>query len=384
MVSQVDGTKKRIYLSPPDMGDDEFTLLKDAFDSNWIAPLGPHVDKFEDEFASCVQMQHATALSSGTAAIHIALKLLGIQPGDEVLCSSLTFIATASPIVHEGAQPVFIDSDATSWNMDPALLEKELAACSKRGAMPRAVIVVDLYGQSADYDTICEVCRRYEVPIIEDAAEALGGSYKSKPLGGFGEMACFSFNGNKIITASGGGMLVSDNGDLMDRARFLATHARDPAPHYEHSSVGFNYRMSNLLAAVGRGQLRVLKDRVAARGRNFAYYTSHLSDLPGVKLIPQAAYGQSNHWLTCITVDPVSFGAPRESVRLALDAENIEARPVWKPLHLQPVFRHCRVQGGEIAKSLFERGLCLPSGSSLTEPDLERIVRIIRGCCGKL
>ena len=371
----------RIYLSPPHMSGREQEFVNDAFTSNWIAPLGPHVDAFEKEFAEIVGVSNAAALSSGTAALHLALRIIGVRTGDEVLCSSLTFSASANPIVYEGGTPVFIDADRKSWNMNPELLREELKEYAKRGRLPRAVIVVDLYGQSADYEPIVEACMEYDVPLIEDAAEALGATYRGKPVGGFGKCGIFSFNGNKIITSSGGGMLVSEDQSLIEQARYLSTQARDPAPHYQHSQIGFNYRMSNILAAVGRGQLQVLQDRVEARTRIFSYYKSMLSDLPGIEFMPEASYGQPNHWLTCVTIAPDDFGATREQVRLALEAENIESRPVWKPLHMQPVFAECRVRGGEVAEDIFERGLCLPSGSNLTTQELDRILDIVRSCC---
>lgn len=369
---------QRIYLSPPHIGEMELELVKDAFASNWVAPLGPHVDAFEKEFAALIGVRHAAALSSGTAALHLALRLLQLEPGDEVICSSLTFVASANPIVYEGGRPVFIDADPATWNLDPDLLAEELKWSAARGRRPRAVIVVDLYGQSADYDRIERISAEYQIPIIEDAAESLGATYKGRMTGTFGRLAAFSFNGNKIITTSGGGMLVSDDAALIERARFLATQARDPAPHYQHSTVGYNYRMSNILAAIGRGQLKVLADRIRARRRNFEYYRRALGDLPGIAFMPEAPYGRATRWLTCLTVDPSAFGATRDDIRLALEAANIEARPVWKPLHLQPVFAQCRTRGGRVAEAIFEHGLCLPSGSSLTESDLERIVAIIR------
>lgn len=368
----------RIYLSPPHMGPDERNLLIEAFDSNWIAPLGPHVDAFEQELASRIGVAHAAALSSGTAAIHLALRILGVGAGDEVITSTLTFSATANPIVYQGATPVFVDSSRDTWNMDPALLAEELDACARRGRLPKAVIAVDLYGQCADHDGIANACAKYGVPLVEDAAEALGASYRGRPAGSLGAMGVFSFNGNKIITTSGGGMLVSDRKDWIDRARYLATQARDPAAHYQHSTVGFNYRMSNLLAAVGRGQLRVLDERVRRRREVNAYYRRTLGALSGIGFMPEASYGTSNCWLTCITIDPERFGATTEDVRLRLGAEDIEARPVWKPMHLQPVFAGCRSVGGDVAASLFERGLCLPSGSSLTDADLERVASVVR------
>jgi pyridoxal phosphate-dependent aminotransferase EpsN len=359
------------------MGETELELVKDAFASNWIAPLGPHVDAFERELATYVGIGHAAALSSGTAAIHLALRLLGLRPGEEVICPTLTFAASANPIVYEGATPVFIDSEEATWNMDPKLLDEELDRCAANGRPPRAVIVVDLYGQSANYEAILDVCERYNVAVIQDSAEALGATYKGRKVGTQGRCGIFSFNGNKIITTSGGGMLVSDNPDLIERARFLAMQARDSAPHYQHSTTGFNYRLSNVLAAIGRGQLRVLDKRIVVRRRNFERYNAALGAAPGIAFMPLASYGKPNYWLTCITIDPKKFGATREEVRLALADYNIEARPVWKPLHLQPVFAHCRVRGGSVAETLFTRGLCLPSGSSLTEAELDRVCTIV-------
>ncbi len=361
------------------MGDEELILVKEAFATNWIAPLGPHVDAFEKELAACVGASHAVALSSGTAAIHLALRLLGLERGEEVLCPSLTFSASANPILYEGGAPVFIDSELSTWNMNPELLCEELEAGAARGKLPRAVIVVDLYGQSADYDPILATCASYNVPVIQDSAEALGATYKGQPVGTQGRCSVFSFNGNKIITTSGGGMLVSEDAHMIERARFLATQARDPAPHYQHSAVGFNYRMSNVLAGIGRGQLRALPERVAARKRNRLFYESRLSALPGICFMPIASHGEPNYWLTCVTIDPAEFGATREEVRLALEAANIESRPVWKPLHLQPVFAGCRVRGGAVAAEIFEQGLCLPSGSALTEASLALICEIVQG-----
>jgi len=324
-----------------------------------------------------VGVAHAAAVSSGTAALHLALQLLGVGRGDTVLCSTLTFCASANPIVYQGAAPVFIDADPATWNMDPNLLRDELKERKQRGKLPKAVMCVDLYGQCADYDPILAICAEYDVPLIEDGAEALGASYRGRMAGAFGRCAAFSFNGNKIITASGGGMLVSDDPRLIERARFLATQARDPAPHYQHSVIGNNYRMSNILAAVGRGQLRVLHERVAARRRIYDAYRNALADLPGIAFMPQAAYGLSNCWLTCITIDPEAFGASRLEVQRALDVDNIESRPVWKPLHLQPVFAGCAYRGGNVASDLFEHGLCLPSGSAMTDDDLQRVIDIL-------
>lgn len=369
----------RVYLSPPHMGPDERGLLLDAFDSNWIAPLGPHVDAFEKEFAARVQMPHAAALSSGTAALHLALQLLGVTRGDEVLVASLTFSASANPIAYQGATPVFLDSEQQTWNLDPVLLEEALKAGVKRNKKAKAVMAVDLYGQCAQLDRISQLCREYDVPLIEDAAEALGATWKGQPAGTFGALAAFSFNGNKIITTSGGGMLVSRDAGLIEKARFLATQARDPAPHYQHSHIGFNYRLSNLLAAVGRGQLRVLEARVQARRAHRTFYEQTLGTLEGVGFMPLSSEGSWNGWLSVITIDPQTFGATREDVRLALEKENIESRPVWKPMHLQPVFKECRMYGGVVSEAAFENGLCLPSGSSLTAEERERVVTLIKG-----
>jgi pyridoxal phosphate-dependent aminotransferase EpsN len=475
------------------MSGKELELVREAFESNWVAPLGPHVDAFEREFIRTIMggtpsaerrtpnapggadeeretrdegrtAMHACALSSGTAALHLALRILTGDEGretrgkgrsNEVLCSTFTFSASANAIAYEGLVPVFIDSDERSWNMDPGLLREELSACAKRGKLPRAVIVVDLYGQCADYDPISEACAEFEVPLIEDAAEALGAVYwgqtKSevrsqkldgkgsrdqeikgssgdgreapvsslqsagaarndgrrtmnvRPAGSFGAAAAFSFNGNKVITTAGGGMLVSHDKSIVDKARFLATQARDKAPYYQHSEVGFNYRMSNVLAAIGRGQLTVLEERIAARRRNFEFYRQALGDLPGFEFMPEAPFGRSTRWLTCLTIGKAKVkakvegdggrrtgrggrgaknegGPGSEVLRIieALEKENIESRPLWKPMHLQPVFKGCRVRGGRVSERLFENGLCLPSGSALTEPELERICGIVR------
>lgn len=369
---------KRVFLSAPHvLSQKERENLLDAFDSNWIAPLGPHVDAFEQELAQKIGAKHAVALSSGTAAIHLGLKLLNVGPGDEVLVSSLTFSASVNPIVYLGAKPVFIDSEPGTWNMDPNLLAEELAQCAVRNKLPKALVCVDLYGQCADYDSITEICSKYEVPILEDAAEALGAKYKDKNAGLFGQVGILSFNGNKIITTSGGGMLITEDEHWATKTRFWATQSRDPAPYYQHSEIGYNYRMSNLCAAVGRGQLQTLDQRVAARRGNFEYYKKHLGDLPGVQMMPEPTGYFSTHWLTCLTIDEQKFGRSREDVRKQLEAENIESRPVWKPMNLQPVFSDCRTRGGDVGRLLFENGLCLPSGSELTPQDLDRIISFI-------
>ncbi len=362
------------------MGGQELALVLEAFAANWIAPVGPDVDAFEREFAELTGCGHAVALSSGTAALHLALILAGVGPGDDVLVSTFTFSASVNPIVYQGARPVFIDSEVTSWNMDPVLLEKALAERASAGNSPKAVVLTHIYGQSADLDPIVAACDRYGVTLIEDAAEVLGATYKGRAPGTFGKFGGFSFNGNKIITTSGGGMLVSDDAEAMAHARKLATQARDPAPHYEHTEIGYNYRLSNILAAIGRGQLQVLEDRVEARRRNFNFYAEALGDVPGIGFMPEAPWGRHTRWLACITVDPAAFGADREAVRLALEAEHIESRPLWKPMHRQPVFSRSPVVGGAVADALFDQGLCLPSGSSMDESDLARIVDGIRNC----
>jgi pyridoxal phosphate-dependent aminotransferase EpsN len=363
------------------LGELEREFVQEAFDTNWIAPLGPNVDAFEEEFSEIVGAKHALALSSGTAALHLALIEAGVSEGDDVLVSSLTFAASANAVVYQNARPVFVDSERRSWNMDPDLVREALEGRAKDGNLPAAVIVVHLYGQCADVDAIKSACDEYGVPLIEDAAEALGATYKGEAPGTFGQSGIFSFNGNKIITTSGGGMLVSNDAELIEHARKLSTQARDPAPHYQHSEIGYNYRLSNILAGVGRGQLRVLEDRVEAHRSNFTFYRERLGELPGVEFMPEAEFGRATRWLTCLTVDAEAFGASREELRLAFQDENIEARPVWKPMHMQPVFADCEMVGGEVCEDLFERGLCLPSGSALTEEQLDRIATIFEAQC---
>jgi dTDP-4-amino-4,6-dideoxygalactose transaminase len=366
---------KPIYLSPPHMSPRERELLLDAFDSNWIAPLGPHVDAFEREFAAKVGAAHAVALSSGTAALHLALKMVGVEPGDRVFTSTLTFVATANAIRYCGAEPVFIDSERRSWNMDPQLLADELHAAAARNELPKAVLAVDICGQAADWDPIVDLCRKYEVAVVEDAAEALGATYRNCAAGTLADIGCFSFNGNKIITTSGGGMLVTENAEWAARVRHLATQARDPASHYQHSQVGYNYRLSNLLAAVGRGQFESLDDRVARRRANFDFYQRALQDIEGIEFMPEASFGRCTRWLTCLLVDPnVIRNSPAE-ICARLGADNIETRPMWKPMHMQPLFATCRVRDNRVASEIFRRGFCLPSGSRLTEAELSRVVR---------
>ena len=368
----------RIHLSTPHMGGMEEEFVREAFASNWIAPLGPQVDAFEREFCRTIGARHGVALSSGTAALHLAYRLAGVGPGDEVLVSTLTFAATVNPILYLGARPVFIDSERMSWNMDPALLEEALHERARQGRLPRAVTVVHLYGQSADLDSILGICDEYGVPLIEDAAESLGAKYGDRDPGTFGKIGIYSFNGNKMITTSGGGMLVSSEEELVRRALKLATQSREPRPHYEHEEIGYNYRMSNVLAAIGRGQLRVLEDRVEARRKNFEFYEEALGELPGVAFMPEAPWGRHTRWLTTLTIDPDEFGTDREKLRESLATEEIDARPVWKPMHRQPVFARFESVGGSVADDLFDRGLCLPSSSNLTTEELERVVMAIR------
>jgi dTDP-4-amino-4,6-dideoxygalactose transaminase len=373
---------QRLYLSPPWVGGDEQALVADAIASNWIAPLGPHVDAFEREFALRVGMAHAAALSSGTAALHLALRLAGVQPGDEVLAPTLTFIGGVSPVTFLGATPVFIDSERSSWNIDPDVVADEVAAGVRRGRPPKAVVVADLYGQAADLDRILEVCDPHGIAVVSDTAEGLGATYKARHAGKGSRAAVFSFNGNKIITTSGGGMLASDDAGLIARARFLAQQARDPAPHYEHTEIGNNYRMSNILAALGRAQLATLDERIRRRQAIFAWYRELLDGVPGVEFMPEAPWGRCTRWLTVVLITPEAFGADRETVRMALERENVEARPVWKPMHLQPVFRGVRARGGAVAEDLFARGLCLPSGTGMTRGDVERVAATLRRARG--
>ncbi|MFT7553005.1 MAG: dTDP-4-amino-4,6-dideoxygalactose transaminase [Rhodothermales bacterium] len=374
---------QRVYLSPPHVGKEERELLLSAFDSNWIAPVGPELDAFEEEFAQKVGAKHAVAVSSGTAALHLALRLLGVSTGDEVLVSTFTFCASVNPILYQGGVPVFIDSESSSWNMDPNLLEAALKSRAAIGRMPKAVVLVHLYGQMANMGPIIELCKRYGVPLVEDAAEALGATWQGRPPGGLGDFGVFSFNGNKIITTSGGGMLTTADWDLARRAKHLSTQAREAARHYQHSEVGYNYRMSNLLAAIGRGQLRTLPEKVAARRAHFAYYESRLGELPEVGFMPEAAWGESTRWLSCITVDPTVSRVTPEQVCARLEENRIEARPVWKPMHLQPVYSDYQVFGGAISETLFDGGMCLPSGSDMTPEVRKRVADAVCDAIGR-
>lgn len=371
---------ERIFLSAPHMGGEELDFVREAFRSNYIAPVGPQIESFESEFAEKVGVGYAAAVSSGTAALHLLLRYVGLGGNDVVICSTFTFVASVNPIVYQGASPVFVDSDYSSWNMDPALLRRELEKRAAEKRLPKVVILVHLYGQPADVDPIKEMCDKYEVPLIEDAAEALGAKYKGKSPGTFGLAGFFSFNGNKIITTSGGGMIVSDNKDLIDKVKFWATQARDNALHYEHSEIGYNYRMSNVLAAIGRGQLRCLGKRVAGKREIFQRYLKSLGDLPGVTFMPQPVFAHSTRWLTCLTIDPQLSGIDRDVVIGKLEGNNIESRPTWKPMHMQPLYNGCERVGGQVAEHLFATGLCLPSGTGMTKEDQARVIKIVRDC----
>ncbi len=369
--------KKKIWLSSPHMGGEEMKFVQEAFETNWIAPIGPHVDAFEKELAEFNGIEHCAVLSSGTAAIHLALIVLGVNEGDEVLCSSFTFSGSCNPVRYVGATPVFIDSEEETWNMDPDLLDEGIQdRIKKTGKKPKAIILVHLYGMAARMNELMAIARRYGIPVIEDAAEALGSKYNERYLGTFGDLGIFSFNGNKIITTSGGGALVSRNPEWIKKARFLSTQARDPAPHYQHSSIGYNYRMSNVLAGIGRGQLKVLKQRVDQRRANFEYYQKELRPIRAISFQGEPSGVRSNRWLTTVQVSDPKVS--RETIRLALEKENIESRPLWKPMHLQPVFSGCPAYTNGVSEKLFNDGLCLPSGSNLLKEDLESVVEVFK------
>jgi dTDP-4-amino-4,6-dideoxygalactose transaminase len=365
----------KIWLSLPHMGGGEKKYIDKAFKDNYIAPLGPNVDGFEQDLCQFTGAKYTAALSSGTAALHLALILAGVDRGDEVICQSFTFSASANPIVYQGATPVFVDSEADTWNICPDTLETAIKARLKKGKKVKAVIPVYLYGMPAKINEIIEVCSRYSIPVIEDAAEALGSTYRGKQLGTFGKFGILSFNGNKIITTSGGGALISEDETLILKARNISTQARDQAPHYQHSQIGYNYRMSNICAGIGRGQMEVIADRVEQRRKNYSIYKEQLSDIPNIQFLDEPAGCYSNRWLSCILLD--SF-KQKERLRLALESENIESRPLWKPMHLQPIFKDSPYYGGKIAESLFERGLCLPSASNLTMEQISKIIYIIK------
>lgn len=373
--------EQRIFLSPPHIGAEERALVAEAFDINYIAPVGPHLTRFEEAVCNYTGFSHAAALSSGTAAMHLALREHGVGPGDTVLASSLTFIGSVSPITFLGAKPIFVDCDPSSWNMDPSLVEEELALSSANGKMPKAVVPTDLYGQAADLDALRKICDPYNIPVIVDSAEALGARYKDRHTGKGASAAIFSFNGNKIITTGGGGMLVSDNEELITRAKFLATQARDPAPWYEHTEIGFNYRLSNIAAAIGIGQLNLLDQRIERKREITNRYRLHLGSQPGITFMPEAETGNMNHWLTVIQIDQERAGTTPETIRMRLEEANIESRPVWKPMHMQPVFSNHRYIGGDVSEMLFEKGLCLPSGTTLTNKQIDHICEILLNLC---
>lgn len=374
--------KEKIYLSSPHMGGYEQQYINEAFESNWVAPLGPNVDGFERELAEYVGVKSAAALSSGTAAIHLALKYVGVKRDDVVFCSSLTFSASCNPIMYEGAIPVFIDSEYNSWNMSPVALKKAFEAHKKMNKLPKAVIIVNLYGQSADMDKLKDICDSYNVPIIEDAAESLGATYKDKPSGTIGEFGVYSFNGNKIITTSGGGMLVSNNVEAINKSRFWATQSRDAARHYQHTELGYNYRMSNIVAAIGRGQLKVLDERVQQKKHIYEVYKEAFKDIEDIEMMPICEYGKPNYWLSVLTLKETSKIKPLD-IMVALEKENIESRPVWKPMHLQPYFQEYgfyshNENGISVSEDLFNRGVCLPSDTKMTAVQLERVINIIK------
>ena len=374
----------RIWLSSPHLGEEESVFVEEAFRTNWIAPLGPHVDGFEKELAAHVGMGHAAAVSSGTAAIHLGLLLLGVKPGDTVFCSSLTFVGSANPINYCGARSVFIDSEPQTWNMSPQALARAFEWAQRENRLPRCVVIVNLYGQNADMDALLPICEQYGVPVLEDAAESLGAKYKGRASGSFGQLSIYSFNGNKIITTSGGGMLVSNDAALMARARKLSTQAREPAPHYEHVETGFNYRMSNVLAGIGRGQLKVLEDRVRARRRVFERYREALAGRGDIAWQPEGEGQYATRWLTCFALtggDPADRSARRDRLLHALERHAVEARPVWKPMHMQPLFAGApyfeHAPGEDVSRALFEAGVCLPSGSNMSDADLERVIDLL-------
>lgn len=367
-------SETKIWLSSPHMGDNEMAYVKEAFDTNWIAPVGPHLNRFEEELSKISKGYNVAALSSGTAAIHLALILLGVSNGDEVLCSSFTFSASANPIIYQGAKPVFVDSEYDTWNMCPNSLRQAIESRIKEGKKPKAIIVVHLYGMPAKMKEITNIAKAFNIPVVEDAAEGLGSSYFGEPLGTLSEIGIFSFNGNKIITTSSGGALVSSNKDYTQKAKFLSTQARDDAPHYEHSHIGYNYRLSNVCAAIGLGQLDVLTQRVEQRRNNHTFYERALAQTDKIQFLHEPDGFYSNRWLTTILL--FDFDA-REKLRLALAEENIESRPLWKPMHMQPIFKDCLMFGAEVCEDLFQRGLCLPSGSNLKESDLKRITKLI-------
>lgn len=369
---------ERIWLSSPHMSGSEQKYIQEAFETNWIAPLGSNVDGFEQDVCNYTGSGHGAALSSGTAAIHLALKLCGVGIDDYVICQSFTFVATANAIMYEKAIPIFVDSEQDTWGMDPKLMEKAILHCISLEKKPKAIIPVHLYGMPVKMDEIMQIAQKYKIPVIEDAAEALGSTIQGRKCGTFGDFGVISFNGNKIITTSGGGMLLSNSKSKIEKARFLSTQARDEAPHYQHSELGFNYRMSNVLAGIGRGQMEVIEDRVNQRRCNYEFYKKTLSHIPGISFLEELDGYKSNRWLTIIVIDSkLTNGITSEQIRLALNAENIESRPLWKPMHMQPLYEKHPYFGNGVAMKLFNSGLCLPSGSNLTQEDLQKVVNII-------
>jgi dTDP-4-amino-4,6-dideoxygalactose transaminase len=373
-------TLDRIYLSPPHLGRHELNYLHKAVEDNWVAPAGPNLTGFEADLCAFTGVRHAVALNSGTAAIHLGLRLLGVGPGDEVLCSSFTFVATANPIGYCGATPVFVDSEADTWNMCPTRLREAITDRIEQGKKPKALLLVHLYGMPAKLDELLAIAQEFDLPVLEDAAEALGARYQGQPLGSFGDVSVISFNGNKILTTSGGGALLTNRADYAAKALFWATQAKDAATHYQHSEVGYNYRLSNLLAGIGRGQMELLEDRVKRRREIFNWYQENLAGLPGLAVAPATDLPNSraNRWLTTVLLNPAETKATPESLRQHLETRNIESRPLWKPLHQQPLFAGAPRYGGAVCEDLFARGLCLPSGTAMTDDDLRRVVRALR------
>ncbi len=369
----------RIYLSSPHMGGTERAYVTEAFDTNWIAPLGPNVQGFEEQLEAYLgEEKHVASLSSGTAALHLALILLGVGAGDEVICQSFTFSASANPIVYQGATPIFVDSEWDTWNMSPDYLEEAIMDRIAKGKKPKAIIAVHLYGMPYKVEEINAIAKKYDIPIVEDSAEALGSTYKGRSCGTFGDLSILSFNGNKIITTSGGGAIVTNSLEMKEKAVFLSTQARDDAPHYQHSSIGYNYRMSNVCAGIGRGQMEVLDDHIALRRKNNAFYAEIFENTNGISVLKEGSSDYfSNHWLSCILVDPKKSSTTAKAIRLTLATDNIESRPLWKPMHLQPVFKEAPYYGAKVSEELFKNGLCLPSGSNLSDEERTRITTIL-------
>ncbi|WP_088654227.1 aminotransferase class I/II-fold pyridoxal phosphate-dependent enzyme [Geofilum rhodophaeum] len=377
----MDKQNKRIYLACPHMGGQELPYICEAFAQNWIAPVGPNIEKFEQVLANYLGVKHVAALSSGSAALHLGLLLCGVQAGDEVLTATMTFAATVNPIVYLGATPVLIDSEPGTWNMDPVLLEEAILDRLVKGKLPKAIVPVHIYGMPANMEAIMAVADRYQIPVVEDATEALGSRYKGRAVGSFGRVAAFSFNGNKIITTSGGGALASDDGELIAKARFYATQARDHAPHYQHSCIGYNYRLSNVLAGIGLGQMEVLEQRVAQKRALHDFYLARFGGVPGLQFLSEPAGDYfSNYWLTTVLIDPLVCGFGREDLRLYLESDNVESRPAWKPMHLQPVFKDCPAYINGTAEHIFDFGLCLPSATNMDADDLERVGALLSHC----